>query len=226
MALLVVYSPPIRKVLPPALLPYLGVKNTGASSSSAPLVKMTATSAYTGASFSLPVSKSFSGSKFTLKSAGMRKKFVVNVYSVGLYVSEGKAKELFATKTAAARLDSLAGGGAALLLQFQRDVDTGKVVDAFMKALAQKSGDKGYDDAKNKLQGILTSAVAKAGRYKKKDSIEFLFDGRSKLGVTVNGGKRQDVDNAHLRKALLSVYLGKNSVTPDLVAGLASMTLA
>jgi len=145
---------------------------------------------------------------------------------VGLYVSVGKAKDLFAKKTTAARLDSLAEGGAALLLQFQRDVETGKVVDAFMKALAQKSGDSTYNKDKTKLQDILTSAVSKAGKYKKKDTIEFFFDGKSKLGVTVNGGKRQDVDNAKLRKALLSVYLGPDSVTPDLVEGLAAMAQA
>ena len=226
-AVLVIYSPPLRRCLPPALLPYLGVKSTGASSSSsAPLVKLTATSAYTGTSFSLPSSKAFSGSKLTLKAAGMRKKLFISVYSVGLYVSEGKAKDLFAKKTTAARLDSLAEGGAALLLQFQRDVETGKVVDAFMKALAQKSGDSTYNKDKTKLQDILTSAVSKAGKYKKKDTIEFFFDGKSKLGVTVNGGKRQDVDNAKLRKALLSVYLGPDSVTPDLVEGLAAMAQA
>ena len=151
------------------------------------------------------------------------------MYSIGLYTSEAKLAALrkdsasgsgsgsAAAAAAAARLAALSGNGVALLLTFQMAVDRAKVVDAFVSALG--AGDAAYNKARDGLQELLTAPLQQAGKdkYGKGDTIEFVFQGASKLVVVVNGGKKKVLDSPKLRAKLMAVYTGEGAVAPELV---------
>jgi len=128
--------------------------------------------------------------------------------------------------TASDRAKALSGNGVALLLTFQRDVEMAKVVDAFMNALGEGDKTTKYAEAKKTLLDSLTKPVEKEGKYSKGSTIEFVWQGASKLTVLVNGKLSKTLDNTKLRATLMEVYTGSvekkggvTSVAPELMAG-------
>lgn len=162
----------------------------------------------------------------TLSATGMRKKAIlvvaVDVYSVGLYLSEAKDQSLKDKTTSdiftsTPSSDEISTG---VVLHFVRDVGTNKVVDAIVEALldsasVQEGGDT-YKASVSSLQTVLLAAIGEAG-MKKDDEIEFSFSGAegTKIGVSVRDNFVASLDDKLLRKKLGLIYAGADAVAPE-----------
>lgn len=170
--------------------------------------------------YDLPVSRSFQGYGWDRKeklliAAGMRKKLVINVYAVGLYISSSKEKELkkagkkFNSKLSTSSSESI---GSAIVLKFQMNVGTNKVVTAIVDALPGKS--RAYKESLSKFQKLLLDGLGSGGA-KSGDVVEFIFRGKDEIGVGVRGSVVGYVKSVELRQKLMDVYAGDKSVAPE-----------
>jgi hypothetical protein len=156
----------------------------------------------------------------TLVSAGMRRKVIIDVYKVGLYVSDAKLKQLEQKKGAFEKTlsESSDSGKASTVvsLEFMRSVGTDKIVDAIISALSGKG--KAYQSALEKFRQTLLDAIGANGAAKG-DTIDFVLTGRSsnEISVGVNGKSFGSIKNAELRQKLVKIYVGAKSVAPELV---------
>lgn len=169
-----------------------------------------------------PYHRGFQGgsSELTLVAAGMRKKklFVVevDVYSVGIYLSEAKLDGFKADKKFSSSIPGSAALSAGIVLHFVRDVPTSKVVDAIVEALLHEdSGSEDYKAAVHSLQDYLVASIGEGG-MKKDDEIEFSFDGAtsSSLTIAVRNQLMGKIENAQLRARLGEIYTGEKAVAP------------
>ena len=170
----------------------------------------------------LPSSRLFpladKGRSLELIGAGVRKKFnVISVYSIGMYIDENKKKELLskgALSVLSSPLQSSGGGPSlGLLLKFQREVSKDKVVNAIVEQLSLK-GRKGYKEALDTFQDFLLKQMGPSMR--KNDLIEFTYQGKAQVCVSVNNKSVECLENNDLRTRLLTVYGGEESVAPEL----------
>ena len=175
--------------------------------------------------YGLPPTYTFTGGKggskaMELVSAGVRTKFgVVKVYNLGFYLDE-KTKEVMISKRSLSVLASPAlGGGASpslgMLLEFERDVAKDKLAKSIVDALASKNRKKGYKTALEKFQSILVGQVEGSG-LKKGERIEFIYRKKDSLCISVNSRPPECVDSEDLRRRLLNVYAGEESVVPEI----------
>ena len=168
-----------------------------------------------------------------LAAAGMRKKNLyvveVDVYVVGLYLSQGAVKAAKDVKAKDAELGSLpeelaklsraTGGQAsspvvATQLTFVRDVGQSSIVEAFNDAFA--GCDKAAVDSFKKA---FAEAVGSAG-MKKGESFSFMWAGAGGgLALQKNGVVSIVANNASIESKLLEVYLSPTkTVSPELCA--------
>ena len=187
-----------------------------------------------------PPKNNFSCSSLTLSSH--------SVYTVGLYTTDDKLSQLKKLTTSADRAKSLSGNGVALLLTFQREVDNASLRGAFLAALGE--GGVSYNRDRDSLLAALTTPFSPTGtfaaktvsatstasstsgavpqaKYQKADTIEFTYQGASKLTVVVNGKHIKSIDSgatsSALRSKLMEVYVGKEAVTPELLPSLETL---
>ena len=155
------------------------------------------------------------GKKLDLVSAGMRKKFgVVSVYSVGLYLDPTVRQNMISKRSLSELAAPNNGVSLGILLDFEREVGKEKVVPAIVEALASKSNKKSYKAALNQFQSILLSQMGSGMRLR--DKIEFTYRNKVQLCISVNAKSAECVDNDDLRKRLINVYAGEDSVVPEL----------
>jgi hypothetical protein len=166
-----------------------------------------------------------------LAGAGMRKKNLyvveVDVYVVGLYLSQGAVKAAKDVKAKDAELGSLPEELAKLSrtqkdgspvvatqLTFVRDVGQSSIVEAFNDAFA--GCDKAAVDSFKKA---FAEAVGSAG-MKKGESFTFMWAGAGGgLALQKNGAVSIVVNNANIENKLLEVYLSPSkTVSPELCA--------
>ena len=105
-------------------------------------------------------------------------------------------------------------------------------------------GDAGYNKDRDALLAALTTPFSPTGtfaaktvsssassstpqaKYQKADSIEFIYQGASKVTVVINGKHIKAIDSgassSALRSKLMDVYVGKSAVTPEVLPGLES----
>ena len=140
----------------------------------------------------------------------MRRKNIVivevDVYAVGVYVSESKEAKGFEFAPTDNELQMC------FLLRFVRSVSTKTVVDAIVSALSG-SGQE-YETALLNFKNILTSSIGSNG-LKAGDEIEFCFkDGEGSVGIAAKGVRGETVTNALLQRKLIDIYTGEKAVAP------------
>jgi Chalcone isomerase-like len=177
------------------------------------------------ANHGLEATKKIGGRSYSLISAGMRTKFFLDVYAVGLYMNEDfvsskkslikKATDFEVLSTAGNKgiLSSDATVDVYISLKFARLVAKDQMVGGIVGAL---TGAKNLDSFKD----ILTKAIGGAG-IAISDEIGFAYKGKAGnlLDISYNGKLIGTVkDAADLRKKLLNVYVGPNSVAPEVVS--------
>ncbi len=172
--------------------------------------------------------RTFDGKGYTLVGAGVRKKFVVKVYAMGLYVEDGDAKRAFPS------LVSKAGGhekakltegdraqsfivwgqfGKAAVLHFVRDVDAGKVRGAFEDSLGEELSDKAPADVREAAQAFL-KMIDRDVKNGEDFVVRTSADGKTE--VTLGGQTKPGPQNVKFARALWSVWLGGKPISKDL----------
>ena len=144
------------------------------------------------------------GTELALKGAGLRKRFFVQVYAMGLYVADRKA-------------DPIAQGGAKrVAIHMLRDVDA----DTFAKALVDgmrpnhdEATMKGLEPRIGQLNAIM------AGMKEAKKGMAIALDWVPGAGtqVTIDGkAAGKPIEGEDFYRALLTIWLGDKPVQDDL----------
>ncbi|MEO6953615.1 MAG: chalcone isomerase family protein [Polyangia bacterium] len=182
--------------------------------------------------FTFDSDKTIAGKSYTLVGVGVRKKFFVKVYAMGLYVDTTDGKRAFsslATKAGGSDQAHLTAGGKAdsfiiwgqfdklAILHFVRDVSADKVREAFTEGLADEVSDKAPADVRE----AATSFLKLIDRdLKNGDDLVLHSDTSGRLEVSIGGQNKGGVQNAKLARAMWNVYLGGKPPTKELKADL------
>lgn len=164
------------------------------------------------------------GADLMLAGAGLRSKMMFKVYAGALYL-DSSAKSALATMKAKASkpdqsvYDAISDGSFAklFLLHFVRDVDSGKIIEAFQESL-EKNIDMKSSDAQKDAEAFLTASKVdmKEGQEMK------VFIKGDEITVTTPTGSAQPIKNAKLAGAVSRIWLGKNPISEDLKKGMVS----
>ena len=178
--------------------------------------------------FTFDSDKTIGGKSYTLVGAGVRKKFFVKVYAMGLYVDTTDGKRAFsslATKAGGSDQAHVVAGGKAdsfivwgqfdklAILHFVRDVGAEKVREAFTEGLGEELSDKAPADVRE----AATSFLKLIDRdLKNGDDLVLHTDTSGHLEVSIAGQSKGGVQNAKLARAMWNVYLGGKPPTKEL----------
>jgi long-chain acyl-CoA synthetase len=199
-------------------------------SASRPAVAEKVAEAATGVQFD--AQKSWDGKAYTLVGTGVRKKFIVKVYAMALYVENVDGKRAFsslATKAGGSDQAKLTEGdraqsfliwgsfGKVAVMQFVRDVDGAKIKGAFEEGFADELSDKAPADVRTATQEFLKlfDKDLKTG-----DQIVLRTSADGKIDVSIGGQAKGSVQNAKLVRALWSIWLGGHPISKELRADL------
>jgi Chalcone isomerase-like len=186
----------------------------------------TVTEPSTGQDF--PVARTVDGHTLTLLGVGVRKKFVVKVYAMALYVDETEARRNFPPLVARAggrsRAQLLSSDHAqqftiwgafdkVAVLHFVRNVDADKIKEAFVDGLEDELSDKAPAEMKKAADAFvaLFDHPLKDGQ-----EIELRTDGDGHIAVTIAGEKKDGPRSAKLARAIWSIWLGPKPISTDL----------
>jgi hypothetical protein len=149
----------------------------------------------------------------------MRKKFFLDVYALGVYLSDEKNFEIEKKVKSLgdfAEFSKPVGDNASLafVLLFQRTVGAEKVVDALVTSLSGP-GDE-YNASLASFKSILLSNIGAEG-LKKGDELSFVLRGAAgkKLDIYLGSNLIGSVDSTELRSRLTQVYVGEKAVAPE-----------
>jgi hypothetical protein len=172
------------------------------------------------------------GRPYALVGVGIRKKFVVKVYAMALYIDEAEGRHAFPA------LVSRAGGhdhakltsgdhaqsfvmwgtfGKVAVLHFVRNVDAGKIRGAFEEGLEEELSDKAPPDVKQQAQAFLALFDKDL-----KDGQEIVLhttpDGKTEVDIA--GVKKSGPTSPRLARAVWGIWLGQKPISADLRRGL------
>lgn len=165
----------------------------------------------TGAQF--PLVQSFVvGKDMSLIGVGVRKKAIINVYSVGIYGAkqvaravEGKAGEYARCH---AVVDDKLKASRAAVLKFNMAVSADKMADA-MSAVEGPS-----QEIKDTFMAMIVKGIG--GKMKKGEEMSFEWKGINTVVLTARGVVIGEIRDKALFQGLLEIYLGDKSVSPSL----------
>lgn len=152
------------------------------------------------------------GKTYQLLGTGLRKKFVIKVYAIGLYVEQAGAKAAYASGAGAGPQSFVINGsfGKLAALRFLRDVDKGKIQEAYRESLAGPLAAGGQ---------LATDAQAFVGLFERdvKQGQEVIIqaDEAGKLSVSIGGQRKEGPQNPALAKAIWEIWLGQKPIAPD-----------
>ena len=168
------------------------------------------------------------GRPYVLLGAGVRKKFLVKVYAMALYVEEADARHAFPA------LVSRAGGhdhakltsadhaqsfemwgtfGKHAVLHFVRDVDAAKIRDAFAEGLEDELSEKAPADLKQATQQFLDLFDQD---LKNGQEIVIHTGADGKIDVTLPGGIKHGPESGKLARSVWGIWLGQKPISADL----------
>ncbi len=172
------------------------------------------------------------GRPYVLVGVGVRKKFVVKVYAMALYIDEAEGRHAFPA------LVSRAGGrdhakltsgdhaqsfvmwgtfGKLAKLHFVRDVDAAKIRGAFEEGLEEELSDKSPPEIKQAAQQFLAMFDKD---LKEGQEIVLRTSADGKIEATVAGAAKTGPQSARLARAVWGIWLGAKPISADLRRGL------
>jgi hypothetical protein len=172
------------------------------------------------------------GRPYVLLGLGVRKKLMVKVYAMALYIDEAEGRHAFPA------LVSRAGGrdhakltssdhaqsfvmwgtfGKMARLHFVRDVDAAKIRGAFEEGLEDELSDKSPPEMKQAAQQFL-DLFDKDMKEGQEIVLRTTADG--KIEATVAGAQKSGPHNARLARAVWGIWLGQKPISADLRRGL------
>jgi len=147
------------------------------------------------------------GIKLVLNGAGLRQKFMVDVYILGLYVPE---------RTTAAEAITDVGGTRRISLTFLRDVTAQALIDALHEGVRENSSDAEFAKIKSSAN-TLASVMRPLNMAKKGDTVALDYLPEKGSQVIMNGQPvGQAIPGRELYRALLRIWLGHRPVDPEL----------
>jgi len=164
-------------------------------------------SAASVAGVNVPDSATLAGQKLVLNGAGLRKKAIFKVYVGALYLP---------SKTNSDQAALAQTGPAKVTLKMLRDVDAGKLRDAWSEGYAANNapGDVA------KLKARIDRFNALFGDAKEGDLIEVDFVPGTGTTVSVAGQAKGTVEGDDFAKATLRIWLGPKPPSDDLKNGM------
>lgn len=162
------------------------------------------------------------GTELILAGVGVRTRMIVKVYAGALYIDAAAKSALVQYKSQAsnprqAAYDAIADGNFArmFVLHFVRDVDSGKITDAFREGLA-KSIDLKAPDVQQDANAFLS--VSKID-MKEGQEMKIYLKG-DEITVITPSGSSQPIKDAKLTGAVARIWLGKDPISKDLKKGM------
>lgn len=161
-----------------------------------------------GAAF--PETRSVGGKTYQLVGTGLRKKFVIKVYAMGLYLEQAGAKQAYAGGAGSGPQAFVIGGGfgKVMALRFLRDVDKGKIQDAYKESLQAALSGPTAADAQAFIN--LFDRDVKQGQ-----ELLIQADEGGKLSVSIAGQRKEGPQSPALAKAVWEIWLGNKPIAPD-----------
>lgn len=144
-------------------------------------------------------------SNLVLNGAGIRSKFIFDVYAIGLYLN-GK-------KTSASAVFSDVGEKR-IVIQLLRDINAEELLFAFQKAIEKNHSDAEMRAMKEPLHDF--EALFHIMRLKKGDAIYLDYQRGLGTQVRLNGSERGNIAGAQFYTALLKIWLGDQPAQNDL----------
>jgi hypothetical protein len=175
-----------------------------------------------------PAQRQVDGQTYTLVGVGVRKKVVVKVYAIAIYVEDEPARRDFPALTARAggrEHARLVAGDAApqfvtwghfgklAVLRFVRDVDADRVREAFREGLEEELGDKATPEGKRTAEAFV---AAFDHELKEGQEIELRTWPDGRVAVTVAGARRDLPQSPKLARAIWSIWLGARPISTEL----------
>jgi hypothetical protein len=157
-----------------------------------------------------PDTMSVEGKTLKCNGAGLRKKFVVKVYAGALYLENNSSSAADILKTDQVRV---------VQMQFLRDVDKGKIIDAYKDGFEKNSkGDMG------KLQPALDKLNAGLGDMKNGKQMTVRYVPGKGVTVSQQGGASVtiDTDAKIVADALLRNWIGSEPADSNLKTAMLS----
>jgi hypothetical protein len=165
-------------------------------------------------------SKSIDGKRYALLGVGVRKKFIIKVYSMALYADEAEAKRAYKSSGGGDATTFVAGNnfGKLAVLHFARDVDSAKIRGAYEEGLADELSDKAPADIKQGAQAFIAAfdKDLKSGQEIMVRTVD------KKIDIEVAGTRKQLATTPALSKAIWNIWLGAKPISKDLKTGLVS----
>jgi hypothetical protein len=161
----------------------------------------------TGKSFPAQVSFTQDGKDYTLTLTGVavRKKFIFKVYGMAHYTEEftqGTEKEAFA-----AALDD--GKAKEIIMDFARDVDAGKIRDAYAEGFQEHAKGEEFKEIKptvDEFLGFFTQDV------KENDQFVLRWTPGGTITSIIIGQEKPAITNPTFARILWSIWFGEDSV--------------
>jgi hypothetical protein len=168
------------------------------------------------------------GRPYALLGAGVRKKLVVKVYAMALYVDAEEARRAFpalAVRAGGRDHGRLTAGdhaqqfvvwgsfGKLAVLHFVRTVDAEKIRDAFKEGLEEELSDKAPPELRAGAQAFLALFDRP---LKEGEEILLRSSGDGRIEVEIAGQKKVGPVSPKLARAVWSIWLGARPISTDL----------
>ena len=150
------------------------------------------------------------GKGLNLLGIGTRKMAIINIYSVGMYVSKPIQRTISASKTKSV-CDTILESKSpkAVKLIFAMGVGPEKIAEA----VSQLSGVK--ESVQKAFHDLVLNGMGD-GKMKASEFMTFEWKGEDVIAVTVRGKYVGEMKDVSLAKGVLALYVGQKSVSPSL----------
>jgi hypothetical protein len=156
------------------------------------------------------------GKKLTLQAVGTRKLAILNIYSLGMYLSKPIIKSIEASKNKNKTkhtniCDTILQSKAPRAVQIQFAMGIGP--ERIAEAVSQLSGVA--EPVRTKFHDLVLQGI-QGGKMKPQEVMTFEWKGTDVIVVTVRGQYVGEMKDRDLAMGVLELYVGSKSVSPSL----------
>lgn len=165
-----------------------------------------------GTGHAFPAQRSYGGKSYTLVGVGLRKKFFIKVYAMGLYGEQEGGKSAFAASSDHGQGFFIRGDFDKLgVLHFAREVDSGKIREAYRESMAEELG------AGGERQKAVEAFLALFDRdVKKGEDLIIQTTSEGQVTVEIGGQKKEGPKSKQLASAIWNIWLGAKPPSPEM----------
>lgn len=172
----------------------------------------------------------YQGTPYVLVGTGLRKKLFIKVYAMALYVDQNAAKQPFQSLVNKAKgrpqdsdraADFVAWGrfGKLAVLHFLRDVDQGKIQEAYRDSLAGALSEQAAPELR---QGAQAFVALFDKDMREGQDVRIATSDTGQITVEIAGVKKDGPKNPQLARAIWEIWLGPKPISKELRRDLVS----